>query len=113
MRRARYTFAETLEESPLVVGVAALALGALVGLALPGTSKENEWMGETRDRIVEDVKATAQETARKVQNVAEQAQHAAVSEAKREAEKQDLTMPTGGNKPTTSSTSQATTRPQP
>jgi ElaB/YqjD/DUF883 family membrane-anchored ribosome-binding protein len=113
VRRARYTFEETMEETPLIVGVAALALGALVGLALPGTAKENEWMGETRDRLVDDVKATAQETARKVQNVAEQAQHAAVSEAKREAQKQDLTMPTASTKPTTEPVTQASTRPLP
>lgn len=90
MYHAKRTFWQTMNENPLALGVAALAAGALVGLALPTTNMENQFMGETRDRLVENAKREAKETVQKVQNVAEQAQHAAVEEAKSEAEKQNL-----------------------
>lgn len=88
--RAKRSFSHALNENPLALGIAALAAGALVGLALPSTDLENRLVGETRDRVVEEAKAETKQAARKVQAVAEHAQHAAVEEAKREAEKQDL-----------------------
>jgi ElaB/YqjD/DUF883 family membrane-anchored ribosome-binding protein len=89
--RARRTFWQNMNDNPLVMGVVAVAAGALVGLALPGTDVEDQLLGQTRDRIVDEAKITAQQTALKVQTVAEHAQQAAVEEAKREAENQDLT----------------------
>ena len=71
-----------LQESPLAVGGVALALGAAVGLALPETQQEHQIMGQTRDRLMEQAKATAKETQEKVQHVAEEAQKAATEEAK-------------------------------
>ncbi len=71
-----------LQESPLAVGGVALALGAAVGLALPETQQEHQLMGEARDRLMEQAKATAKETQEKVQHVAEEAQKAATEEAK-------------------------------
>jgi ElaB/YqjD/DUF883 family membrane-anchored ribosome-binding protein len=41
----------TYRENPLAVGAAAFALGTVVGLSLPHTQREDEWMGETRDRM--------------------------------------------------------------
>jgi ElaB/YqjD/DUF883 family membrane-anchored ribosome-binding protein len=90
MGRARHTFWDTLDENPLALGMVAVAAGALAGLALPGTDMEDRYMGEMRDHLVDEAKNTAQQTAQKVQTVAEQVQHAAVEEAKREAERQDL-----------------------
>jgi hypothetical protein len=90
MRMAKSSFRQTLDENPLALGIAALAAGALVGLAIPGTQRENEWMGETRDRLVEDVTATAQETVRKATNVIEETAQTAVSEGKKQAKKEDL-----------------------
>jgi ElaB/YqjD/DUF883 family membrane-anchored ribosome-binding protein len=92
-RQVKRTFWQTLEENPLAIGAAAGVAGALVGLALPITEKENELMGETRDHLMEEASATVQDTARKAQNVAERAVQTATDEAKREAEQQDLTMP--------------------
>jgi hypothetical protein len=90
MRRAKRTFWQTMEENPLAIGAAAAAAGALIGMALPSTEKENELMGETRDRLVQDATSTAQETLHKVQTVAETTAKTAVTEAKKEAEKQNL-----------------------
>lgn len=93
MRRAKRSFWQTMEENPLAIGVAAAAAGALIGLALPSTEKENELMGETRDRLVEDASSTVQETMHKVQTVAEKTAKTAVAEAKEEADKQNMPTP--------------------
>jgi hypothetical protein len=50
-----------LHGNPLMVGAAAIAVGATVGLALPETEAENEWLGETRDTMVERAQEVATE----------------------------------------------------
>jgi hypothetical protein len=45
-------FGEMMQENPLMIGAAAVALGAIVGFAFPATEKENELLGETRDRVM-------------------------------------------------------------
>jgi ribosome recycling factor len=109
MYRAKRTFWDTLNEKPLTLGIAALAAGAVVGLALPGTRLEDQLLGDTRDRLMEDAKREAKETARKVQNVAEQAKDAATEEAKKEAERQDLTKPTASQEEKRQTTGTGTT----
>ena len=52
-RRARNQFQRLLYENPLMVGAAAVVVGAAIGMALPETEKENEWLGETRDNVVD------------------------------------------------------------
>jgi hypothetical protein len=89
--RAKRTFSDTLEENPMALGVAALAAGALIGLALPSTPIEDRWMGETRDQVMDEAKTVARDTAEKVQHVAQEAQRAAVDEAKSTAEEEGLT----------------------
>jgi hypothetical protein len=94
VRRTKRTFWETMNENPLAVGATAVAVGALVGLALPSTSVENRWMGEHRDELLDETKERvqhqAQETVRKVQAVATEAKDAAVETAKEEANKKGL-----------------------
>jgi hypothetical protein len=54
-----------IRQNPLAFGIAALAVGAAIGLSLPETETENEWMGETRDTLVEraqELKENAVET---------------------------------------------------
>jgi ElaB/YqjD/DUF883 family membrane-anchored ribosome-binding protein len=58
-----------LQDNPLAVGVAVLAAGAIVGLSLPATRVENEYMGEVRDRLVGQAKSVAHDAAEKVQRV--------------------------------------------
>jgi hypothetical protein len=70
-RRARTGLWQTLEENPLMIGAATLAVGVIAGLLIPETEKENELMGETRDRLVEEVKEAGQQTLEKGKHVAE------------------------------------------
>lgn len=86
-RQARVGFWETMEERPLALGAAAIALGVVAGLMIPSTRKEDELMGETRDRLVERAKEVGEDALEKGKQVA----HVAVDTLKEEAERQDLT----------------------
>lgn len=96
-RRTKRSFWQTMEENPLAVGAAALAVGAVVGMVLPGTEKENELLGSTRDNLIDDASAMAKQTLHRAQSVAEQTAQVAAKEAKREAQKQNLTLPGQGS----------------
>jgi hypothetical protein len=72
-RRARQTqnsLQRTLNENPLLVGAAAVLVGAAVGASLPETERENQWMGETRDNVVEKAQEAARDAAGAVREVA-------------------------------------------
>lgn len=69
-RRARSGFANLLESNPLMVGAAAMAVGATIGLALPETERENEWMGETKDNLMERAQDVARSTVTEVRQAA-------------------------------------------
>ncbi len=111
MRRTKQTFIETMEENPLAVGAAALAIGALVGASLPSTRYENRLMGEKRDEVLDEAKDRLQETSQKLQNVAREAKDAAVETAKEEADKQNWRPQQTKSDPTASTTGQSTTGP--
>ena len=68
--RAQSTARRTWNENPLVVGAASAVLGAVVGLAVPETDRENQLMGETRDNLVETAKDTVRDKVEKVQDAA-------------------------------------------
>ncbi len=68
--RAERGFEAQLQENPLAVGAVALAIGAAVGLALPHTRQEDEWMGKTKDRLFERAEGAAHEAISKVEEVA-------------------------------------------
>jgi phage-related protein len=69
-RKAKTQYETTLEENPLAIGAIALALGAVVGLAIPATEYENEWMGEYKENLVQTVEDSARDALGKVQDVA-------------------------------------------
>jgi len=70
-RRVEQTFVRKLNDAPLAVGAAALALGTAVGLAVPRTRVEDEWMGDARDTLLDKAQSAASETLDKVGEVAE------------------------------------------
>lgn len=80
--RASDGFERTLNDNPFAVGAMALVLGVAVGLALPETEHENRWMGETRDRLVDQVSEKAKNVASRVQDVAGDALATVKTEAK-------------------------------
>ena len=80
-QRAKGGFQQMLQESPLALGALAIGVGAAVGFAVPGTSKENEALGETRDNLVERGKQSARETRERAQKVLEEGRRSAEQEA--------------------------------
>jgi len=87
VRDAKIGFWQTLDEQPLVVGAAAIAVGLVAGLLIPGTSRENEMLGETRDEMWQ----RAQEKGRGVLQKSRYVAEAAVETLKTEAQQQGLT----------------------
>jgi hypothetical protein len=98
--RAQGQFQQTLWDNPLVVGAAAMALGAAIGLAVPETPQEHQLMGQARDNLMQKAQGMAQDTIERVQHVAERVTERVTEEAQRtvqtEAENQGLTQ-TGGS----------------
>jgi hypothetical protein len=80
-RRAQNGFERMLRDNPLLVGVGALVLGAAVGLAVPETERENEWMGEAREDVVNRAQEAARNAVSQVQNAVGGAVVNAASEA--------------------------------
>ena len=65
-------FGQVMRENPLAVGAVAIAAGTAVGLALPSTSFESEYIGETSERFVDKAQEVAREAIDKVQSAAQQ-----------------------------------------
>lgn len=60
-------FGELCRENPLAVGAVAVAAGTAVGLMLPSTQFESEYIGETGEKLVESVEDVARGALDKVQ----------------------------------------------
>jgi ElaB/YqjD/DUF883 family membrane-anchored ribosome-binding protein len=86
-RRTGDNVSDMLRTNPLAVGAAVLAGGAAVGLALPVSRAEQEYMGEARDQFMEKAESVAKDTMDKVKRVAEETTRT----AKQEAQNQGLT----------------------
>jgi len=59
-----------VREYPLAVGAAALLVGASLGMVVPETERENEWMGEARDTAVERAQEAASGAVDRAKDVA-------------------------------------------
>lgn len=59
--RANEGFHRMLDENPMAAGAIGIAVGALLGSLVPPTRKEDEWMGETSDRITGKAREMARE----------------------------------------------------
>lgn len=68
---ARGEFIQLLDTHPLAVGAGMVALGVAFAAAIPVSRKEDQWMGSSREQMVESVKMTVQTTAEDVKQEAE------------------------------------------
>jgi ElaB/YqjD/DUF883 family membrane-anchored ribosome-binding protein len=68
-RRIRTNLEHAAEENPLALAIGAAVVGLALGMLLPGTRREDELMGSTRDQLVdgaERVKDAAVEAGREL-----------------------------------------------
>jgi hypothetical protein len=89
--QARAGVARSYDGSPLLLGLAALAGGVLLGAAIPSTRREEEVLGPVRDRWLDQVRSTGREVAERVTRVAEAAVHTGVGELERQDARGSLT----------------------
>lgn len=87
-QRAKAGFDNAVVEHPLAVCLGAFAVGTAIALAFPETRKEDELMGETRDRLKEKAKARGRETMEKAQSVAEETLSSAKETAKQSSKEE-------------------------
>jgi gas vesicle protein len=89
--RARYGLEAAIYENPLGMGAAALVAGLAVGLAAPSTDVEDQFMGDVRDRVLQQGQEKLQDTLEHVQHVAQRTGEAATQTAKDAAKQEGLT----------------------
>ena len=65
-------FGEIMRDNPLAAGAVAIAAGTAVGLLIPSTQFESEYIGETGERLVDRVEDAARDALGKVQDAAKQ-----------------------------------------
>jgi ElaB/YqjD/DUF883 family membrane-anchored ribosome-binding protein len=70
--RAENSALDFANENPLAVAAAALAVGVGVGLLLPPSRREDELLGEVRDRLVGDVRGSVVGMQRAVKQTAQE-----------------------------------------
>ena len=73
-------FKQTSDDYPLAVGAGFLALGLVAGMLLPSTRREDQWVGPTRDRLVNRSREAAHDAMERGKHVAQAATQAAKSE---------------------------------
>lgn len=59
---AKKEFHHLLENNPLALGGIMLAIGAAIAATLPSSRKENHWMGNSREKMLNAVKTKVKET---------------------------------------------------
>jgi len=80
-RRATDQVGQMMTQNPLLVGAGALLVGAAFGMAVPETERERQWMGETRDSLVERAQQAAGDAANRIKQTATEVADAANSVA--------------------------------
>ncbi len=76
-RRAQNSVTRVFRENPLALGAAATIVGVAIGMSLPETEVENEWMGEARDTVVDRAREMASNAAERVESAADQVKNVA------------------------------------
>ena len=89
---SRTKFVDASDEYPIAMGVGFLAAGVLLGLALPHSRKEDQWLGRAADRTKQQAKqqfqSKAQDFVERGKQVASAATSAATQAAKETAQQQ-------------------------
>ena len=73
-----------MEEYPLAMGIGFAALGALIGVLLPRTRREDELLGEQSDQLVTATKEKGDELLQRGKAVAQRVTESAVEEARQQ-----------------------------
>ena len=81
---AKLGFWQTMDQKPFAIGLAVLAAGVVAGLSVPVSRKEDELMGETRDRLLDQARGMTREAMDKGKQVARATGAAVKSEAERQ-----------------------------
>lgn len=76
-RRLEGRMEEMFHDNPLAAGAIAVAAGTAIGLAIPISHKEEEWMGPARDRLFGKAGELAHEALEKVEEAAGRVQDVA------------------------------------
>lgn len=82
--QARDTVSGTMEQQPLLIGAAAVVIGAVIGAALPRTRTEDRMMGRYRDSLLDEAKAASADLRERAMSAAHQTYDAAVDAARDE-----------------------------
>jgi ElaB/YqjD/DUF883 family membrane-anchored ribosome-binding protein len=90
-QRAVDTVQQTFWETPMAIGAVALAVGAMIGFAVPSTYPERQMMGEARDQLMGKAQEAVQDVKEKVQTVAQEVMGTAKETAQQAAQDQGLT----------------------
>jgi gas vesicle protein len=84
--RARENWDYILRENPLVLGAVGLAIGALAAALAPRTRTEDQLMGETRDKLVDQAKQAGSAKLEEAKQAATSAKDTAVEAVKSKAD---------------------------
>jgi hypothetical protein len=76
------------EQNPLVLGLGAVAVGFLVGAAIPSTELERERMGPAAEQVTEKLKETGREAIDRGKEVVQETAQAAVETAREKGKEQ-------------------------
>jgi hypothetical protein len=109
--KEKVTSRNWIEDAPLAIGVAALGLGAAVGLAAPRSRREAEMLGDARETVIqrtqEMVHDVTEQARGRIQNVTRQVQDVAGEVqgiVKEEVEKTGIRVPSSDDRSSTGET---------
>ena len=89
--RGREAAGQNWQSHPLVMCGLAIAVGAAAGLLLPSTRQEDQWMGESSDKVTGRLKKTGKQFFRQGRQIAGKVVSEAVNTTAKEVEREGLT----------------------
>lgn len=83
--RAQRFLHRQLEDNPLLVAAVAGAIGGVLAGTVPSTDREDEMLGETRDRLMGSARDLTEDTMHKVGRVGDEVQSTARQETREQS----------------------------